>query len=98
MKISTINQIISAVCREFGISEIEILSDRKSKETVLARFVGYYLAKELTFHSLKAIAGHFRRTDHNAVLRGIQSLEGRMGGDLKLAERINRLKSALSKQ
>ncbi|MBQ0110939.1 MAG: chromosomal replication initiator protein DnaA, partial [Oscillospiraceae bacterium] len=69
-----VDQIISAVSAEYGISESDIISKRKTAPVVFARQVAMYITKELTELSYDKIGKFFDR-DHTTVLYNVEKIE-----------------------
>lgn len=65
-------EIQNAVAQFYGISRIEILSDRR--HWARHRQVAMFLCRELTSHSLPAIGRAFSR-DHTTIWHGIRTIE-----------------------
>lgn len=69
-----IEKIISEVARTYNVSELDILSNRKTSSLALARQVAMYIARETTDLSYKAIGESFGR-DHTTVLYNVNKIE-----------------------
>jgi chromosomal replication initiator protein len=57
-----------ATCGYFGLTREELLSRSRAERVVWPRQAAMYLCKELTPHSLPAIARAFAGRDHTTVL------------------------------
>ncbi|MDR2668919.1 MAG: chromosomal replication initiator protein DnaA [Desulfovibrio sp.] len=66
--------IISSVCRAFGISREQLMSESRRQEYVAARNTAFYLARKHTSLSLEAVGRQFNRR-HSTVIKGITALE-----------------------
>jgi chromosomal replication initiator protein len=66
--------IIDSVCKAFGISREQLLSESRKQEYVVARNTAFYLARKHTSLSLEAIGRQFNRR-HSTVIKGITGLE-----------------------
>jgi len=64
----SIQQIIQAVTKRFGVRLADLQSRRRTKSISLPRQVCMYLARDLTRHSLEEIGGYFGGRDHSTVL------------------------------
>jgi len=66
-------KIRRAVCAQFGISKLEIMSHRRGAENSLARarMVCMYLARKLTSYSLPEIGHKAGGFDHTTVLHAV---------------------------
>ena len=64
----TISAIQDAACAHFGLTREELLSRSRAERVIWPRQAAMYLCKELTEHSLPAIARAFAGRDHTTVL------------------------------
>lgn len=87
--------IQEVVCREFGISRAEMLSQRRTKNLIVPRHIALYLSKKLTPLSLPSIGKRFGGRDHTTALSAIRRIEHLMAKDSDLASRINMLEERL---
>lgn len=74
----TIGAVKRAVCAEFGMSQLEIESDRRSHDVVIPRMIAMALAKRLTGRSLPIIGQHFGGRDHTTVIHAIRKMQPHM--------------------
>jgi chromosomal replication initiator protein len=65
---TTIPAVQDATCGYFGLTREELLSRSRAERVVWPRQAAMYLCKELTPHSLPAIARAFAGRDHTTVL------------------------------
>ncbi len=70
-----IEDIQRITARHFGITMVDILSDRRTAVVVMPRHVAVYLAKDLTGKSLPEIGRRFGRRDHTTALFAINKIE-----------------------
>lgn len=70
----TISSIIDVVCRVYGVSRMDIVSARRTKDVVLPRQIAGYLAAKLTPHSLPTIAQHLGGRDHTTLVHARQKI------------------------
>jgi hypothetical protein len=92
---TTIADVTAAVCRYYGISEIEIKSKRRTKVVAHQRQVAMYLAKELTLKSLPEIGRRFGGRDHTTILHGVRRITGLLPHNPKLAAEIDEIKAVV---
>lgn len=85
-----VQDIVLLVCRRYEIGLNELLSLRRSKELWHARYVGFYLARELTRASFPQIGKHFNR-DHSSVLVGAEVMAKRLATDPELRAEVGEL-------
>lgn len=87
--------VIHAVCREYKVSVIDILSNRRMAYIVFPRQVAMTLAKRVTLKSLPEIGRRFGGRDHTTVLHAIRKIEKMRGEDVQLDATMARLESEL---
>jgi Bacterial dnaA protein helix-turn-helix len=71
----TVSSISAIVAKEYGVSKVDLLSDRRTDNVVRPRHVIMYLAKALTTSSLPAIAHRLGKRDHTTVIHGVRKIE-----------------------
>lgn len=72
-----ISRIVGAVADHTGISYGAILSSRRARYTVRARFIAYYVIRETTEFSMTEIGKPFKR-DRTSVTYGLKHLDNDM--------------------
>ena len=87
----TLREIQSTVARHYGVSVIDLCSDRRARKVVWPRHVAMYLGRELTAHSLPSIGRAFGGRDHTTVMHGIGRVESRMADSAPVAEEVAEL-------
>lgn len=90
-----IEDIIRAVCTEFGVSKLDILSQRRTVEIVRPRQVAGYLAKKLTSRSLPEIGRRLGGRDHTTQIAAIRRIESIIAIDAEFAGRVAKLAASL---
>lgn len=89
-------KILAAVCRRYGITELDIRSQRRTKGLVMPRHIAMYLCKELTDISYPAIGRRIGGRDHTTVLHGVKKIERLIAeGDNHLAAEIEDIARSL---
>jgi len=91
----TIEDIQRVICEHFGITLNELIGKRRSKEVVIPRQVGMYLARELTDASLPEIGQKFGGRDHATVLHAYTKIKEQLDRDKELATIVNDLRARL---
>ena len=91
----SLKQIKVATAARFGISMIEMESQRRSAAVSRARQAGYWLSRTLTRRSLPQIAQAYFR-DHSSVLHGINACQQRMKYDAEYRATIHLLADSLT--
>lgn len=89
------SEILRAVARFYGLSVVDLRSQRRSLEVITARHVGIYLAREMTELSLPQIGGVFGDRDHTTILHAVKRIRARMKIEPGLAGDIRHLRDRL---
>lgn len=79
-----------AVCREFGVTEGDLIAVTRLPNKVVARQVGFYLAHMMLKKTHREIGQHFVR-DHTTVGFGIRQVRRDMRRNKQFGERIAKL-------
>lgn len=66
--------IIATVAAYYGVTTLDVLSDRRTANIVRPRQVAMYLAKTLTTRSLPEIGRRFGGRDHTTVLHAVRKV------------------------
>jgi chromosomal replication initiator protein len=90
----SIRAIQDAVCEVFGVSWVDLISNRRAGPVVHARHAAMWLARWHTFASYPEIGRAFRR-DHTSIIHGVSRVEERMARDDVFAARVRKLAAAL---
>jgi chromosomal replication initiator protein len=88
---SSIEDIQSRTSVVLGLQPADLLSPRRSRPLVYARQVAMYLCRELTDHSLPAIAQRFGGRDHTTVLHAHRTIQRRLLTDSSTRDLVDRL-------
>lgn len=81
-----IADVIKVVSKHFNMPDHEIMSDRRTKEIILARHTVYWLCKECTPMSYPRIGHWLGRRDHTTILHGVRVMQQRIDAGHKIAE------------
>jgi chromosomal replication initiator protein len=97
-RMATINWIAvrQAVCDQFKVSEDDLISPRRDRQTCLARQVAMYLMRELSRKSLAEIGELFGGKAHSTVLYACGKLEKEMKQDASLEAAIRGLRTQIA--
>jgi chromosomal replication initiator protein len=87
----------AAVAKYFGIKPVALAGASRRRQTVLARSVAIYLARQLTGLSLQAIGKQFGNRDHTTVLHSIRTMESRLTSDAELRAAVRQLEEKLQR-
>ncbi len=71
-------EIMAAVCQYFNITKAQLFSRGRGKSVDHAKFVSYYLCRELTTASFPMIAKWHGGKDHTSILHGVKDIESRL--------------------
>lgn len=70
--------IVNFVAEQYGVSRIDILSQRRLGNLIEPRIVAMYLATTLTFQSTTEIGRRIGDRDHSTVVKSVQRVKGWM--------------------
>lgn len=87
----TVTGIINIVSDFYGISSIDIMSERRARAIVWPRHVAIYLAKRHTTLSYPNIARRFGGRDHSSAIHAVQRVEARRLKESSIAGEIAHL-------
>lgn len=92
----TVENIMCAVAREFGVSKLDIKSARRTANLVVPRQVTAYLAKVVTGKSLPDIGRRIGGRDHTTILYSVRKIEHLQTTDTELAGRVEKIRASLA--
>ena len=81
--------IVSITASYFGMTEMQLLSDRRNRKIVRARQTAMFLCHLLTPRSCPDIAMFFRDRDPTTVLHGVRLIERLLADDKQFAQQID---------
>ena len=84
----TIHDIQSLVAQRFGVTVLDLVSDRRGRAQARPRQVAMWLARHTTTHSLPAIGRAFGDRDHSTVIQAIRRVEERMAADVGFSRTV----------
>lgn len=90
-----VSEIRDEVCDYFGVSIIDILSDRRSRVIARPRQIIMYLAKEMTFRSLPEIGKAIGGRDHTTIMHGISRIKDLLPCDPELQADLEQIRIGL---
>ena len=88
--------IIATVAEHFGITNIEIASQKKNKEIVYPRQIAMYLCRTMTEAPLKNIGEILGGRDHTTIMHGIDKISTELRTNDQLKSTIDTLKKKIS--
>ncbi len=87
----TITKIQGAVCRHFGISRVDLVSQRRAQSITRPRQIGIYLAKKLTPYGYPTIGARFGGRDHSTAIAAVRRIEKLIKTNEAIAASVNAL-------
>ncbi|MFW6146611.1 MAG: chromosomal replication initiator protein DnaA [Planctomycetota bacterium] len=93
----TIDQILEAVTRRFGVRLADLQSRKRSRSIAFPRQICMYLARALTKHSLEEIGGYFGGRDHTTVLHANRTIGTQRRQDAELNAMLENLSRELQR-
>ena len=88
---SSIDAIQNRTSVVLGLQQSELVSPRRNRRLVYARQIAMYLCRELTDHSLPAIAQQFGGRDHTTVLHAHRKIQRQILTDSSTRDLVDRL-------
>ncbi|MBP3232833.1 MAG: chromosomal replication initiator protein DnaA [Oribacterium sp.] len=88
--------IISTVAEHFGITNLEIASQKKNKEIVFPRQIAMYLCRNMTDAPLKNIGEYLGGRDHTTIMHGIDKISTELRTNEQLKSTIETLRKKIS--
>jgi chromosomal replication initiator protein len=91
----TLQHIIDAACRHFGLRPTDLSGKRRTRVIALARQISMYVARQLTRLSLEEIGGYFGGRDHSTVLYAEQTIDTERQTDPEVRAAVDRIMTEL---
>ncbi len=88
--------IITTVAEHFGITNLEIASQKKNKEIVFPRQLAMYLCRNMTDVPLKTIGEYLGGRDHTTIMHGIEKISTELRTNEQLKSTIETLKKKIA--
>ena len=90
--------IIQVVADHFGITPLDISSQKRNKEVVYPRQIVMYLCRDMTATPLQTIGRYLGGRDHTTIIHGAEKITGDMAKDDTLRNTIEILKKKINPQ
>lgn len=90
--------IIQVVADHFGITPLDIASQKRNKEVVFPRQIVMYLCQSMTATSLQVIGKFLGGRDHTTIIHGREKITNELETNENLANTIEILKKKISPQ
>jgi chromosomal replication initiator protein len=92
----TMERIARRVGHHFQVEPKQLRSRRRSRDALVPRQVGMYLARQLTELSLEQIGAYFGGRDHTTVLHACRKVEQALAHDVALSGAVRQLHADLA--
>jgi chromosomal replication initiator protein len=90
-----IEDVQRVVCRHYGVSKIDMCSQRRTSNIVKPRQIAMYLCKTMTMRSLPEIGRRFGNRDHTTALHAVRKISAQVASSTEIAFEVNSLKATL---
>ena len=90
----TIDDIVEAVCRHYGVSQQNVFSKSRKREFVQVRQISMYLAQKYTKMPASRIGQLIGNRDHSTVLHSCSAIEQRMKVDKSFMAEISSIENS----
>ena len=87
--------IIALVAEQYGITEEDIISKKRSRDLTLPRQIAMYLCRDMTQLSTTNIGRAFGGRDHTTVMHGCDKIAEEMKKDIAFKKRVEELASLI---
>lgn len=92
----TVAVIQATVAAHYGLTRVELISDRRARAVSRPRQVGMWLAKRLTARSLPDIGRRFGGRDHTTVIHAVRRIDALRAEDPALERDCSTLLARLA--
>lgn len=86
-----VEDIMRIVAGHFGKTRMDLMSDRRTKDLILPRHIGFYLCKTLTSKSYPFIAKRFGYYDHSVGIYAVNKISNLLKTDDKVAAHVEKI-------
>lgn len=94
----TPESIIQVVCDHFGITQLDIASQKRSRDIVIPRQIVMYLCRDMTDTPLQTIGKYMGGRDHTTIIHGAEKIAHDMEKNESLRSTVEILKKKISPQ
>jgi len=91
----TIDEIIKAVTGKLGVKILDVKSQKKNKNIVMARQIAMYLSRKMTTSSFPDIGEKIGGRDHSTVIYANNKIGKAVEGDVKLQKTISDIEETI---
>ena len=92
----SVRTIQRAVCQHYGVTFVDLMSNRRTRALALPRQVAVWLCRKLTTRSLPAIGQQFGGRDHTTMLHAARRIDELRQTDAAMQARLDAFVAALS--
>lgn len=75
MRVITIKEVIHRTAKQFNMPVEEVVSKNVNRQVVLVRHIGMYIARKLTYKSLRVISNAFGMIHAGSVAHAVNHVE-----------------------
>jgi len=93
-----VETIVTAAAQEFGVTVLDIKSNRRSATIVRPRHVAMYLARHMTLRSLPEIGRVLGHRDHTSVMYAVERIDQALAADPVFAVRVAALRDRIERE
>ena len=94
----TPESIMQVVCDHFGITQLDIASQKRSRDIVIPRQIVMYLCRDMTDTPLQTIGKYMGGRDHTTIIHGAEKIAHDMEKNESLRSTVEILKKKISPQ
>lgn len=91
----SVEQIKKAVATDFGVTKMDIHSQKRSPTYTLPRHLIFYLAVKMTPISFAEIGRRVGDKDHSTVINGCNRIKNKIAADPEFAARVEAIRHTL---
>lgn len=88
-----VNDVLAFIVKRFGITLLDMTSERRTANLVKPRQIAMWLAKDITKRSLPYIGTRMGGRDHTTILHGIRKIERLRECDPTMREETDQIKA-----
>ena len=94
----TPESIMQVVCDHFGITQLDIASQKRSRDIVIPRQIVMYLCRDMTDTPLQTIGKYMGGRDHTTIIHGAEKIAHDMEKNESIRSTVEILKKKISPQ
>lgn len=87
----TVAEIQKVVAAHYGLTQMELISDRRARYVARPRQVAMWISRQITTRSMPDIGRRFGNRDHTTVLHALRRIEALRAEDPKMHDVTERL-------